>query len=107
MVQENVRQTIVIAFLVYVLYRVVLISIKRINRRWWYRNIYLHSWHWKITRWAKRMQVRVMRGMVMCEKCRSTKRLQVHHKTYERLGHEKMSDLKLLCNSCHGKEHNK
>jgi len=31
----------------------------------------------------------------------------VHHKTYERLGCERHSDLALLCKPCHKKEHDK
>jgi 5-methylcytosine-specific restriction endonuclease McrA len=38
-----------------------------------------------------------------CEKCGSCTSLQLHHKTYERLGKELMSDLELLCFSCHHK----
>lgn len=46
------------------------------------------------------------RGM-MCERCEKTwapgykTSLQLHHKTYERLSHERDSDLELLCGSCH------
>ena len=37
-----------------------------------------------------------------CEKCGAHKNLEVHHKTYERLGSEKMpDDLQVLCNECH------
>lgn len=32
-------------------------------------------------------------------------RLEVHHKTYARLGAEKMEDLEVLCRSCHAEEH--
>lgn len=31
--------------------------------------------------------------------------LQVHHLTYERVGHERLEDLKLLCPRCHKKMH--
>jgi len=34
--------------------------------------------------------------------CRSTKRLEVHHKTYERIGREDLDDLVTLCHRCHG-----
>ena len=36
-----------------------------------------------------------------CQVCESTERLEVHHRTYERLGHERMSDLTVLCHVCH------
>jgi 5-methylcytosine-specific restriction endonuclease McrA len=36
-----------------------------------------------------------------CERCGATYGLQLHHKTYIRLGHERPSDVELLCDSCH------
>src|SRR5207253_1892600 len=36
-----------------------------------------------------------------CAVCKTTRRLQVHHLTYERLGHERMSDFKILCKRHH------
>jgi len=36
-----------------------------------------------------------------CERCGETGLLHLHHKTYERLGHERASDVELLCPSCH------
>lgn len=42
-----------------------------------------------------------------CVKCGSMENLQVHHKTYERRGFEKLSDLEALCKSCHKIEHQK
>lgn len=40
-----------------------------------------------------------------CERCGSTDRIQVHHQTYERLGHELLSDLEVLCGDCHKAHH--
>lgn len=40
-----------------------------------------------------------------CEKCGSKRNLQVHHTTYERLGAEWSTDLKVLCEGCHEGEH--
>lgn len=62
---------------------------------------YIKSHWWK----AKRNHILKKRGR-KCEKCRSTKRIQVHHLTYERLGRELDSDLQVLCRSCHMLEHN-
>jgi hypothetical protein len=42
-----------------------------------------------------------------CQLCYSTKLLNVHHKTYERRGHELPEDLIVLCNDCHAKHHDK
>ena len=53
----------------------------------------------------KRDYVIKLRGC--CEECESTKNLNVHHLTYERVGNEKGKDLKVLCRDCHDKVHNK
>lgn len=31
--------------------------------------------------------------------------LQLHHRTYSRLGHERLSEVELLCDECHRKQH--
>lgn len=36
-----------------------------------------------------------------CERCHSAKATQVHHLTYENLGHESLNELQGLCRSCH------
>jgi len=41
-----------------------------------------------------------------CQKCKSKKGLQVHHKTYRHLGSEPEKDLIVLCIKCHKEEHN-
>lgn len=40
-----------------------------------------------------------------CEKCEFGYELRVHHLTYERIGQEKLSDLKVLCARCHNDNH--
>jgi 5-methylcytosine-specific restriction endonuclease McrA len=40
-----------------------------------------------------------------CRTCGAVDRLSVHHKTYARLGHERMDDLEVLCVDCHAIEH--
>lgn len=40
-----------------------------------------------------------------CMRCTASIRLCVHHKTYERLGKEQISDLCILCRQCHKKLH--
>lgn len=40
-----------------------------------------------------------------CNRCGSLTSLQVHHKTYERLGCERIEDLEVLCETCHKLEH--
>lgn len=36
-----------------------------------------------------------------CRLCNSPDNLQVHHRTYERIGHELLDDLTTLCDECH------
>lgn len=63
---------------------------------------YLESPEWKSTRMKKLQQT----GFV-CQQCGATERLEVHHMTYERRGHELMSDLAVVCHGCHAKLHGK
>lgn len=41
----------------------------------------------------------------LCEACACAKNLHVHHVTYERLGAEEVSDLRILCENCHDRLH--
>jgi 5-methylcytosine-specific restriction endonuclease McrA len=74
---------------------------RRFFWKWWYRNYYLKSLHWRFTRWRKKAQMRFTKGSVRCEKCGSQKWLHIHHITYARLGRERMSDLQVICRKCH------
>ena len=40
-----------------------------------------------------------------CCVCLSTKKLVVHHRTYERVGNEALNDCVCLCQKCHRKLH--
>ena len=40
-----------------------------------------------------------------CQLCDSKDSLQVHHRRYENIGHEALSDLIVLCEQCHAKFH--
>ena len=42
-----------------------------------------------------------------CAICNSPDNIQVHHRTYERLGQERLSDLIPLCDDCHSLFHHK
>ena len=61
---------------------------------------YLKTPHWKETR-AEALRL----GHYRCKDCGATTHLQVHHLTYARRGHERQSDLVVLCNKCHEKRH--
>jgi 5-methylcytosine-specific restriction endonuclease McrA len=55
-------------------------------------------------RWHRRRDA-IIESRGVCENCGSRERLQVHHLTYSRLGHEADADLVLLCRQCHGDRH--
>lgn len=40
-----------------------------------------------------------------CQACGSAHRLDVHHRSYARLGHENPDDLRVLCRNCHERVH--
>ncbi len=61
---------------------------------------YLRTPHWK------RMREEVLsRDGHRCTNCGSGDELRVHHKTYERRGHEQLGDLVTLCETCHATYH--
>jgi hypothetical protein len=61
---------------------------------------YLQTPTWKAQRTAA-----LRRAKWACEKCASKRQLQVHHRTYERLGAERPGDLVVLCVGCHEDQH--
>jgi 5-methylcytosine-specific restriction endonuclease McrA len=74
----------------------------------WYQT-YLRSRHWRQLRKRKLSQLKYK-----CEKCAYVDRFQdekrgyrlhLHHLTYERVGHEALSDLQGLCARCHRAAH--
>ena len=61
---------------------------------------YLASLHWKAVR------LRKLADIPFCEYCGCRVRLEVHHSSYEHLGHERLDeDLIVLCRDCHQEEH--
>jgi hypothetical protein len=62
---------------------------------------YLRTPHWRNTR-IRALQ----RAGYQCKRCETRgQRLEVHHLTYDRLGRERESDLTVLCEPCHAREH--
>lgn len=51
--------------------------------------------------WAKKRGKALRFAGYKCQLCNSKENLNVHHRTYERRGHELMGDLTVLCNDCH------
>ena len=61
---------------------------------------YIQSPEWAAVRKAKFQQ-----AGTRCQECGGDERLEVHHLTYDRLGHERLEDLQVLCHWCHMREH--
>lgn len=61
-----------------------------------YREEYLQSDHWK----AIRVEA-LERAEYRCQVCNNPHGLDVHHRTYERVGKERLADLTVLCRKCH------
>jgi hypothetical protein len=55
--------------------------------------------------WRKVRNRALKRAFYRCERCGEKRDIQVHHKTYERLGAEWDSDLEVLCRDHHEREH--
>ena len=71
---------------------------------------YLNSDHWKTTRknfFSRSQRIIKMKreGGICCEFCRTSGKINLHHKTYERLGCERTTDLIILCDGCHQTVH--
>lgn len=73
---------------------------RRVENLGWYRTTYLRSTHWKAFRtWAL-----ASRGE-HCEDCGRKDTIEVHHKHYGNLWHERLTDVVVLCSNCHRKRH--
>lgn len=55
--------------------------------------------------WKNRSEQAKNKADHSCQLCCGTGELHVHHRTYERRGYERDSDLIVLCASCHAKFH--
>ncbi len=73
-----------------------------VSKPWQNYTQYLQSDHWK------KFRIKVLRHYGRtCMLCNNGKKVNVHHRTYERLGHELMTDVIVLCRECHEKFHGK
>jgi 5-methylcytosine-specific restriction endonuclease McrA len=57
--------------------------------------------------WQKRRKQALDHAEHRCQVCNSSKRLDVHHRTYERVERERPRDLTVLCRRCHEMFHGK
>ena len=51
--------------------------------------------------WKERREKALKKAGGKCSLCSSKRRLDCHHRTYERIGRERSADLLILCHSCH------
>jgi 5-methylcytosine-specific restriction endonuclease McrA len=63
---------------------------------------YLKSAHWQDVR--RRYKASKLHKDA-CYACGTSEGLQLHHKTYKRVGRERLNDLLYLCGDCHSKVH--
>lgn len=61
---------------------------------------YLQTDHWQHVRTRA-----LERAAHRCQVCNASSELDVHHRTYVRLGAEADGDLTVLCRDCHGRFH--
>ena len=61
---------------------------------------YLNSGTWKATR-----EKAIKKSHALCTICGASKKIVVHHKTYKRIGRERLPDLQVLCHVCHVNKH--
>jgi len=61
--------------------------------------------------WQRKRSAKLAESNYACEVCGyglsdiETAPLDVHHKTYDRFGHEEPDDLEVLCRPCHEERH--
>jgi 5-methylcytosine-specific restriction endonuclease McrA len=55
--------------------------------------------------WSRKREKILARDKRRCTSCGGIQNLHVHRLTYNRLGHERLTDLITLCDICHDKEH--
>lgn len=76
------------------------ISARRADRAPDFYQVYLNSSDWRVTR-----NRALQRANYACQRCGVARRLEVHHRTYARLGRELDSDLEVVCFGCHTAHH--
>jgi hypothetical protein len=74
-------------------------GVSRVEGWWAEYKEYLNSDAWRQTR-----ERALARDQYTCQHC-GDRASEVHHLTYERMGHENLSDLVCLCTGCHAAEH--
>lgn len=55
--------------------------------------------------WQDRRRLVLLRAQGICEGCRIAPAIDVHHRTYDNVGHEFLFELLALCRPCHDRYH--
>jgi hypothetical protein len=55
----------------------------------------------KSPQWKRKADAAKKAAGYRCQVCNGKKHLDAHHRTYERLGHERPEDITVLCRDCH------
>lgn len=55
--------------------------------------------------WAELRKFKLQQTGYRCQGCGDNERLEVHHLSYKKLGHERPEELMVLCHLCHMHEH--
>jgi hypothetical protein len=71
-----------------------------LTRKLWYRTIYLKSEHWHELR-SRALETHGRK----CHNCSATRKLDVHHIRYSSIYDVEVTDLQILCRTCHDKAH--
>ena len=80
---------------------------KKVKRKKVKREIFKsYSEYLQSRTWRKKRRLVLLRANNMCEICHIKPAIQVHHKNYARIFHEKLTDLIALCGICHQDQHN-
>ncbi len=56
-------------------------------------------------KWARKRAKALTLAGNRCVLCNSSVGLNVHHRTYQRIGNERLDDLIVLCRACHERHH--
>ena len=76
-------------------------------KRYRYKKRIDYAIYMRSAKWRKKREAKLKSVSHRCQniRCKSPLNLEAHHLTYERLGREKLSDLKILCFVCHMETH--
>jgi len=66
---------------------------------------YLQSKHWKNIK-IRYANSKLNHNCVVCGVLKETKYMHHHHKSYKRIGNERLNDIIILCEQCHSQAHN-